>query len=310
MVVDTSPLVSIVVITYKSVNTIVETLDSIKNQTYPNIELIVSDDNSPDNTVSVVKAWVKNNSARFSRVEVIENPENTGVSANSNRGFRSCKGVWIKIIAGDDMLLPSCIETFQEYVKTQKKYGLLFSRMMIKNGNTVCEDKNHLSVYFNRLSPLEFKSLLLVRNFLPAPSSYICRETYNKLGGFDEKIPYMEDKPFYVKALVNGVSFGFIGKPTVCYRMSDNSLSNSKQTFNGILNDSRKKASIYFRGEMKKISRLFGFYGYIRDKYLYEPSVCHSLLYLLRFVNPFFYYLLYIRIKIIFFSRIESCIKQ
>lgn len=48
-------LVSVIVLAYRSAETIIETLDSIKNQTYPNIELIVTDDCSPDNTVQVVQ---------------------------------------------------------------------------------------------------------------------------------------------------------------------------------------------------------------------------------------------------------------
>ena len=48
-------LVSVVVLSYRSAETIVETLESIKNQTYPNIELIITDDASPDNTVQVVQ---------------------------------------------------------------------------------------------------------------------------------------------------------------------------------------------------------------------------------------------------------------
>ena len=60
MIIDDNPLVSVVVITYKSANTILETLESFKQQTYKNIELIVSDDCSPDHTVEVVEEWIKN----------------------------------------------------------------------------------------------------------------------------------------------------------------------------------------------------------------------------------------------------------
>ena len=51
-------LVSVVVLAYRSADTIIETLESIKKQTYPKIELIVTDDCSPDNTVEVVENWI------------------------------------------------------------------------------------------------------------------------------------------------------------------------------------------------------------------------------------------------------------
>ena len=57
----TEPLVSICVITYNSSKTVVETLESIKNQSYSNIELVVSDDCSPDNTVELVQQWLEKN---------------------------------------------------------------------------------------------------------------------------------------------------------------------------------------------------------------------------------------------------------
>ena len=52
-------LVSVIVLSYRSAETIVETLDSIKSQTYPNIELIITDDCSPDNTVQVVRSGLR-----------------------------------------------------------------------------------------------------------------------------------------------------------------------------------------------------------------------------------------------------------
>lgn len=51
-------LVSVIVMSYCSADTIVETLDSIKNQTYPRIELIITDDCSPDRTIQVVQDWI------------------------------------------------------------------------------------------------------------------------------------------------------------------------------------------------------------------------------------------------------------
>ncbi|MDE6917678.1 MAG: glycosyltransferase, partial [Lachnospiraceae bacterium] len=62
-------LVSVIVLSYRSAQTIVETLDSIRNQTYPNIELIVTDDCSPDDTVQVLRAWMEQNEGTLTAIK-------------------------------------------------------------------------------------------------------------------------------------------------------------------------------------------------------------------------------------------------
>lgn len=76
-------LVSVVVLSYRSAETIVETLDSIKNQTYPNIELIVTDDASPDNTVQVVQQWIAENEGALAAIKLVMSDKNTGLPAKS-----------------------------------------------------------------------------------------------------------------------------------------------------------------------------------------------------------------------------------
>src|ERR1700712_629182 len=109
------PLVSIVVLTYNSGKFIIETLESTFNQTYDNIELILSDDCSTDNTVQLAQAWVNDHKSRFKKAEVLTVPVNTGIPKNCNRGLRGAGGEWIKILSGDDVLHNSCIETFVRY---------------------------------------------------------------------------------------------------------------------------------------------------------------------------------------------------
>ena len=84
------PLVSVPVVTYNSANTILETLESIKAQTYPNIELIISDDCSTDNTIELCLEWLELYKERFTRTEVLTVEKNTGVSANVNRCWNAC----------------------------------------------------------------------------------------------------------------------------------------------------------------------------------------------------------------------------
>ena len=108
----TKSLVSVAVVTYNSSKTVVETLDSIANQTYPDLELIVSVDCSTDNTVEICREWIEAHKERFVRTELLTVEKNTGVSANMNRGADACQGEWVKDIAGDDVLLPECIDIY------------------------------------------------------------------------------------------------------------------------------------------------------------------------------------------------------
>src|SRR5450759_2313112 len=98
------PLVSIIVVTYNSSKYVLETLESAKAQTYQNIELVVSDDCSTDDTVEICRKWIEENNDRFVRTTLVTSPENKGIPANCNRGIKASKGEWIKLIAGDDLL--------------------------------------------------------------------------------------------------------------------------------------------------------------------------------------------------------------
>ena len=110
-------LVSVIVITYNSAQYVLQTLESIKRQTYKNIELIVSDDRSSDNTISICKDWVIENKHIFRNVKVLQTPSNGGICHNYNYALQQANGEWIKYIAGDDILEDNCIERFVANIK-------------------------------------------------------------------------------------------------------------------------------------------------------------------------------------------------
>ena len=99
-------LVSVCVVTYNSEKTIRETLDSILAQTYPRLELIVSDDRSTDQTVRICQDWLEENRERFQNTELIVRDQNGGVARNLNTAIQAAAGEWVKPIAGDDLLMP------------------------------------------------------------------------------------------------------------------------------------------------------------------------------------------------------------
>jgi len=224
------PLVSVVVITYNSAKTVLETLDSIKAQTYQNIELIISDDCSKDNTLEKCSNWLNANCQRFVHSEIISVQENTGTSANVNRGIKKCKGEWIKQIAGDDRLLKSCIQDNVDFINENPNSEIVISKVKFF-GNPIMIEKYRKNFRYRnfKLPHRKFYRKLLIGNFIPASTSFINKSVYEKVGYYDESIPLMEDWPFWIKACRGGCSFLFNDVETVEYRVEESvSITNNK----------------------------------------------------------------------------------
>ena len=230
MEMQNQPLVSVPVVTYNSAETIVETLDSIYNQTYPNIELIVSDDCSKDNTVEIVRQWLDSHTFRFSRTELITIPKNKGVTANYNRATDRCMGDWIKWMDGDDLLVPNAIEEYVNYVINHKDIFWCFARAKCFGGDEEQVAKwqiNHESDFYNWSQP-QLLDYLYLSGGCPmfSPTAFCNRKKYVEAGiRADERVRNAEDRTMWIKLLEAGIKMGFVDKQLVMYRISENSLS-------------------------------------------------------------------------------------
>jgi len=218
-------IVSVIVITYNNSKFIVDTLESIKQQTYKNIELIVTDDGSQDCTLSIVEEWMDRNKGCFDRNHVIGSPLNTGIPSNCNRGLKLASGAWIKFIAGDDVLLSECIEiNYNEATKnTSEKIDFLYSKLEFFNSDTTIDiPRSHLLDYFNILS-LDKKQKFYARNsfFLNTPSWFINKKVLSN--GFDETYKLLEDQPFLLSILYEKANIKYIDQITVKYRVHNES---------------------------------------------------------------------------------------
>ena len=221
------PLVSCTVVSYNSAATVLETLESIKNQSYNNIELIVSDDCSTDDTVNLCKDWIEKNKERFVRTELITVDKNTGVCCNCNRALHACRGVWEKGIAADDIMLPNCIEDFVEFVNINPD-----ARWVSSYHRTYLDVIDDATIQkWNGVSKPEFFDLdanpqlkmLAKRNILSACTMLFSVQTLVEIGGFDESFSY-EDHPLYIRLLEHGYKCFFMPKETVGYRVHESTL--------------------------------------------------------------------------------------
>jgi alpha-1,3-rhamnosyltransferase len=224
------PLISVPVVTYNSSKTVLETLDSIYNQTYENLELIVSDDCSTDNTVDICQEWINAHKERFVRTELLVVEKNTGVSANMNRAEAACQGEWVKPIAGDDVLLPKCVEIYVDYVKNHPEAVCVFGKVEAFGDNKEIVDRFQDTIFdysFFALPIVEQYKWLITRSFQPIPAAttfYNYHKTREIGVIYDERIPMLEDWPRWIRCLEKGVRFHFVDKTVVRYRVSDNSI--------------------------------------------------------------------------------------
>lgn len=226
------PLVSVVVITYNSSKYVLETLESIKNQTYKNIELVISDDCSTDETVKICREWVERNKNSFSNAVVITAKVNGGIPANCNQGLKNSHGKWIKLIAGDDLLLPTCIESFYEASLKNPEASCFVSGMYALRNGLIDQCYNILAKRFPQDASRQLDNFLRYSS-IPSPAVFIEKQALVHVGGFDERYPGVEDYPLYLRLASSGYYFVPVSMPTVIYRIHVDSVTQSGESFFG-----------------------------------------------------------------------------
>ena len=200
--VENNPLVSVCIITYNCSKFILETLESVKSQTYQNIELVISDDCSIDNTVNLCQTWIEKNTILLTVLK------NSGVTANCNRVTNVANGEWIKLIGGDDLLINTCIADNVEFTNKHPKCYIVESGICAidEKSNMINKQFNLPDKYFhNNNTSAYYQHRLLLYMY---PVNILCvfykKNLLNAIGYFDESIPQQEDVPFILKVTQMG----------------------------------------------------------------------------------------------------------
>ena len=229
-------LVSVRVVSYNAEKTILETLNSVKNQTYRNIELIISDDCSKDKTVETARKWIEENKDRFIRTVLLTVDHNTGIPANANRTLKVINGQWIKGIAADDILLPNCIQEYVNYVKEHPDENWLTSKYKVYNNHfnecnfdALSTESVFSQKYISRFSlPIEqfLKSVAFVPG-LATPTHFISKAMSDSVGEYLEKYKLCEDYPMAILRFEAGYKPIFLDFYSVGYRRNTYSLTST-----------------------------------------------------------------------------------
>lgn len=220
------PLVSVCIPAYNNEEYIGETINCILNQSYKNLELIVVDDNSSDNTYKIVK------SIKDIRLKAYRNDSNLGMAGNWNRCLELCKGKYIKLVCADDLLHKRLIEKEVAIMEAYPNVNLVQSDTQFID--VAGRPKGYYRRYY-KSGIVEGKKAsrfsIFTRDYLGAPLANMIRKSvYDKLGGFDGKFVYIIDYDFFMK-LANYGKIYIIHRPLNYFRIRND--SNTGQVMGG-----------------------------------------------------------------------------
>ncbi|MGB3536163.1 MAG: glycosyltransferase [Microcoleaceae cyanobacterium] len=226
------PLVSILIPTYNGEAFITEALQSALSQTYPNLEIIVSDDNSTDNTLNIVHQIQRN--CNFN-LGVFTHP-NYGLVGNLNFCMKQARGKYIKFLFQDDLLEANCIEAMVNLAEIDPNIGLVFSprNVIIASGsesNPSCQaayrGTQDLHQKWSKLQSIQSGQSLLADpkcwqgtpNKIGEPTTVLIpKSVIDKLGDFDATLHQLLDVDLWFRILGN-YNVGFIDQPLSCLRI-------------------------------------------------------------------------------------------
>jgi glycosyltransferase involved in cell wall biosynthesis len=180
--------VSILIPVYNREKLIERTLDSALKQSYPNIEIIVNDNQSTDNTWEVLQAWSK----KDSRIKIFQNEKNFGPVYNWNAALKHCNGEYLKVLYSDDTIEAECITECVKVLEANPQTGLVFTSAMIHLKDRDIPAYHHPS----RLEfPVENFTLdtIMNRNLPVSPGCTLIRRKDAFFSDFKEATPKLHE---------------------------------------------------------------------------------------------------------------------
>ena len=208
-------LISIIMAAYNAEKTIEQAIDSVLSQTYTNFELLVVNDCSADRTAELVKSIA----AKDSRVRLISNVKNSGVSFTRKHGLEEAKGDWIAILDSDDAWEP---EKLEKQIELQRRTNadLLFT------GSAFMDSEGHpIDWYLHAPKEVTYRQLLK-QNVLSNSSALVRKELYAKHYAIGDGMH--EDFAIWLSILKKGTKAYGVDEPLLIYRIAKSSKSGNK----------------------------------------------------------------------------------
>ncbi len=196
----TKNLVSIITVSYNSETTIKDTIESVLNQTYKNIEYIIIDGNSSDNTIDILKSYEANFSKRGITYKWVSEPDK-GIYDAMNKGLLLSRGNLIGILNSDDWYSNNAIELIISKIIKWNNFTIISGKKNKVNSKKeilkTIQNKKNIKKYIHRTMPINH------------PATFVFRSVYDSIGFFNIHYKLSADYDLIFRAYNAGVKFLF-----------------------------------------------------------------------------------------------------
>lgn len=232
------PLVSIIIPFHNRANTLENSIQSVLNQSYTNIEVIAVDDGSEDDFQKVFRRLLDK------RLKLIHMQRRGGACRARNMGAEYSTGEIIAFQDSDDIWLTHKLATMISVWRAHKD-SVIFSPMILVKKSGVEVRKYNARDSIGRV----FLSQILVRNHVGTSTLLMKKSVFSVIGGFDVSMKRFQDWEFVIRAAKKNRMIQ-VDEPLVIWRISDNSISKDKGLRRGALRNIRKLHEDSFKGNL------------------------------------------------------------
>ena len=207
------PRVTVCIPTYNGEYYVAQSIESVLGQTYENLEVLIVDDASKDDTVSIARQYAREDS----RIRLVVNETNLGLVSNWNRCVELSTGEWIKFVLQDDLIQPECVAKMIEVPAARSPFRVCKRRFLFDGVSPEVEklyEPYHVTWSMEKLFPgfaeIPAESLCeAVRecgtvNFIGEPTSVLIdRKMFRRFGGFNKNLVQLCDLEYWLRIGVN-----------------------------------------------------------------------------------------------------------
>nr|WP_317633014.1 glycosyltransferase [uncultured Flavobacterium sp.] len=195
------PLVSVICLCYNHEKFVVKSLDSVINQSYKNIELIIVDDKSSDNSTTIINQWLE----KYPFVTKVFNELNMGNTKAFNKAAKLAKGEYLIDLAADDILIENCIEKQVNcFENASTNTAIVFGNSYLINAigeriGTYFQVDHNLKVIDQGLRHTNYERIIGSGTVICSVSAMMKRTVFDQLDGYNEQLSF-EDLDYWFRA--------------------------------------------------------------------------------------------------------------